>query len=66
MTNKEIFDLLGIETEFRELWTMRGLPKQFKELNEKYPAETIWLKGDYGIYVQGKVADETEDLIVVL
>ena len=63
MTDKEIYDVLGIEEECYKDYNY--MLKEFRELNNTYDANNIWLQGDYGIYCNGVVVDETENLIVV-
>jgi predicted transcriptional regulator YdeE len=62
-TDADIFDTLGIEEENRE--KSKHLIAQFKELSKKFPKASIWLKGDVGTYIKGKVAGETADLSAV-
>ena len=61
MTDKEIYDVLGIEKENYN----NNILEEFRELNDIYSADEIWLRGDYGIYCNGVIIDETEHLIVV-
>lgn len=61
MTDKEIYDVLGIEKENYN----NNILEEFRELNDIYSADEIWLQGDYGIYCHGVIIDETEHLIVV-
>lgn len=61
MTDKEIYDVLGIEKENYN----NNILEEFRELNDIYSADEIWLQGDYGIYCNGVIIDETEHLIVV-
>ena len=63
MTDKEIYEVLGIEEENRG--TCNNLLEEFRELNDLYDADEIWLQGDYGIYCDGVIVDETEHLVVV-
>lgn len=62
MTKKQILELLGVEEENQ---TATELVDQFRKLNQRFPANSIWLKGDYGCYVSGCIIDSTKDLIVV-
>lgn len=62
-TEEEIFDILGIEPENYE--NSKHLLPQFRKLAKKWDENSIWLKSDLGHYVEGKVVDETEDLVVV-
>ena len=41
------------------------LIEDFDYLKEKYNEEKIWLKGDYGVYVKGKIIDKKGILVVV-
>ena len=63
MTEKKILELLGIEENNQQ--QAAELINQFRKLNRLYPANSIWLKGDYGCYVFGCIVDSTKDLIVV-
>lgn len=63
MTEKKIFEILGIEEENQQ--QAKELLKQFRKLNKLYTAHSIWLKSDYGCYVSGCIVDSTNDLIVV-
>ena len=61
ITDKEIFDILGIEEENRESSTY--LLAQFRQLAENNNPNTIWLKGDYA---PGRwTSYQTEDLVVI-
>lgn len=62
MTEKQILELLGIEEENQ---STAELVDQFRKLNQRFPANSIWLKGDYGCYVFGCIIDSSKDLIVV-
>ena len=62
-TEEEIFDILGIEPENYE--NSKHLLPQFRKLARKWDENNIWLRGDLGHYINGKIVDETEDLIVV-
>lgn len=62
MTEKQILELLGIEEDNK---SAAELVDQFRKLNQRFPANSIWLKGDYGCYVSGCIVDSTKDLIVV-
>lgn len=62
-TEEEIFDILGVEPENYE--SSQHLLQQFRKLARKWDENNIWLRGDLGHYINGKIVDETEDLIVV-
>ena len=64
LTNKDIFDILGIEEANRKLPEYRKLLSQFRELAKEHDANKIWLKGDKDVACDGKVVAETDDLIV--
>lgn len=60
----KIFDILGIEDNNRE--KSAHLIPQYKELANKFPKATIWLKGDEPYYDGlGVVVGESEDLVAV-
>ena len=64
MSNKEIYDILGIEADNRK--NAGNFAKQFKRLMQKgYEAEQIWFKGDYGVYTDGDIVAATADLVAV-
>lgn len=62
-SESKIFDILGIEEDNRK--DSKHLVGQYKELEQKFPDASIWLKGDVGVFVDGKVVGETADLSAV-
>lgn len=62
---QKIFDELGIEEENRAKPEYKALIIQYKELASKFPTASIWLTGDVGTYVKGKVVGSTKDLSAV-
>ena len=65
LTEKEIFDILGIEEENRE--NSKYLLAEYRWLESKDVCQgaTIWLNGDFGSYVKGIIVLRTEHLIAV-
>ena len=63
LSDEEIFDILGIEQENRT--NSKHLLSQFRKLRKKYGTDSIWLKGDVGSAVKGKVIGRSNDLAVV-
>ena len=63
LSDASIFDILGIEEENRE--ENKHLLSQFRELAANHNINNIWLKSDVGIYTNGKVLAETEDLVAI-
>ena len=67
LTDERIFDILGIEPENRKGKRERTYLKQFRHLASKYNPDSIWLRGDYGTYAKGYVAQhETAEVETVV
>ena len=64
-TIKTIIDILGIEEENITDYNTRQLKKEFNQLLKKYDSASIWLKGDYNIYVKGRIVAETNYLYAI-
>lgn len=65
---EEVITILGIEEEIYKEMNVEELIKitlEFKDLAKRYDKHSIWLKGDYGVYVKGKIIAESENLYVV-
>lgn len=62
---KTIIDILGIEEENIKDYDRRKLKKEFNQLLKKYDSSSIWLKGDYNIYIKGKILEETDYLYAI-
>ena len=65
--NKAILDILGVtDNETLTQEDKDRYIRQFHELEKKgYDPSSIWLKSDYGTYINTKIVDETEDLVTV-
>lgn len=60
-----VYMTLGIELPNLKHYNVKSLLLEYDMLLEKYNVEKIWLKSDYGIYVNGEKIDETSYLVVV-
>lgn len=65
ITKKDIISMLGIESENVKNYNMRKLKKEFITLLQNYDEDEIWLKEDYGVYINGNVLKETTYLYAV-
>lgn len=65
ITKKDIISMLGIESENVKNYNQRLLKKEFNSLIKKYDQEQIWLKEDYGVYVEGEILVETKLLYAI-
>lgn len=65
--NKAILSILGVtDNETLTQEDKDSYIRQFHELEKKgYDPASIWLKSDYGTYINTKILDETEDLVTV-
>ena len=63
--NQDIMDILGIEKKNVKNYNKRKLKRDFKILLQNYDIDQIWLKEDYGIYVNGNILKETTYLYAV-
>lgn len=63
--NQDIMNILGIEKKNFKNYNKRKLKKEFKILLQNYDIGQIWLKEDYGIYVNGNILKETTYLYAV-
>lgn len=68
MKKKDIIAILGMEigdySYSQRQWT-KGIFKEFNELAKVHNPNQIWFKGDYGIYTDGEIVAQTENLMVV-
>ncbi len=66
ISREEVFEVLGLEPQsiINKAW-LRDLVREFRLLAQDHDENTIWLRGDYGIYCKGKILATTENLIVV-
>ena len=64
---KAVADILGIEEEnyLEDKAYYDSVVEQFNSLAQKHDVDKIWFKGDYNIYVKGKIIEQTNDLVVV-
>lgn len=64
---KAVADILGIEEEnyLEDKAYYDSIVEQFNSLAQKHDVNKIWFKGDYNIYVKGKIIEQTNDLVVV-
>lgn len=67
LDDESILYILGIEPEedASEFVKYADVISQYKALRKKHPRYSICLKGDYGVYIVGKIIDESTDLFVV-
>ena len=63
---KTIIDILGIEEENIKSYNTIQLKKEFNYLFNKYPDSNIYLKDDYGIYINGIIAEATDYLYAII
>lgn len=66
---KAVADVLGIEEDDYLMPSNKpyydSIVEQFNSLAQKHDVNKIWFKGDYNIYVKGKIIEQTNDLVVV-
>jgi hypothetical protein len=63
---KGIINILGIEEENIKNYDRIKLKKEFNYLFNKYPDSNIYLKDDYGIYINGIMAEATDYLYAII